>query len=721
MSRYFTNFAGSILIKGTRAGDPQKLQKHFPEFLWLLRDVELDMVDNEDGETELTPTEYVTKCVFQRGKSAPDNSSNDIGSQILKMFPNFTCLKISCPQHEAEELLDYDDESSDFNKDIQLAIDHIKEQVKVKRGFEGHGTVDGPSLAILAEQFVDALNTPGRFPDLERGWNAVVEQHLITTVEHCVAEYSKELRSKIHGKLPIEEERLMNIHEIVLESKLECLQNKIQALIPGQRAVDTKQYRTHASKLTTLVVKYDTKSSQAVVGGELYQFVVENEKESRMQCKLLSQELRNTNLALPDLIGLYKRKSVGPAKDEVYQQDISVIPGKPERLLMKENSHNMIEISWRKPTVHRDCEKEYHGERCLDIPNDKWSQTQTTQILSMRFNHLKPVTDYRFRVCAINNTNKSEYSIIDVSTTAGPPNTPEKPKLEVVGCYSGTLTCRAPKEDDGNGSPINKMIVEMYINGVKVLQQGFELCLNNAEYITQKVPLPSAKDDETVHIRLRWENMVGVSSDSDPFLLPMVDMIPGPPTNFRTVGRTHKIIKVRYDPPEINPNAVATYVIKIQKKTDGFELLKQTTKCSAVAKKLKPDTPYIFHVGALNRNQQFCEYVLTLSCETKLSVLGSGLAKAGGATVGAVASPITGAAIVPAASVVSLQDGIKDKSAGKIIGGTIGLLSTPITAPLGFLAGLIASPIGAAGGGLAVHLLYKDSDDDLEDSDDDHD
>ena len=707
--RYFTNFAGSLLIKGKLAGNPRRLQKNFPEFLWLLRDVDLDMVD-EDGETELSPTEYVTKYVLQR------DNSDDTGGKILDMFPNFTCLKITRPLHSAKELHEYDDEASEFNKDVQYAIDHIKAQVKAKKGFEGYGTVDGPSLAILAKQFVDVLNTPGSFPDIERGWNAVVEQQLNVTVDGCVEEYSKELSSKTRGKFPFEEDRLMKIHDNVLSSKLECLQNKARSLIRCQNILDT-----NASKLTERIVKYDTKSTQVVVGGELFQFVVENHRQSLTKCKSLSQELRNANLTLPQLIESYKRQAIGPAKDDVYQQDISVIPGKPEELLVQQKSHNMVNITWRQPTVHRGCEKKYRAEMCLDIQNDKWGQTETThcQRLSVRFNQLKPFTNYRFRVCAINGNIKSEYSIIDLSTAAGPPNRPDTPNLEVTGLTRGILTCTAPKKGDGNGSPINKMIVKLYIEGDKVLQSVFKLSIVNAECIRQEVQLPTVENDETVYIRVLWENKVGISTESDPVLLPVADMIPGPPLNLRTVGRTNRKIKIRYDPPEINAGAVHTYVIKLQKKTDGFQLLTRTEKCSALAKKLKSNTKYTFKVEALNKNSQFCNDPVALSCETKLHPVSSGFAQAGGASVGAVASPITGAVLVPAVSALALKDGISEKSAGKIIGGTIGLLSTPITAPLGFLGGLLASPLGAAGVGMAAHEVLKDSDDDLEDSDDD--
>ena len=306
------------------------------------------------------------------------------------------------------------------------------------------------------------------------------------------------------------------------------------------------------------------------------------------------------------------------------------------------------------------------------------------------------------------------------SILAGPPNRPDKPELRVTGCDCGILTCNAPKKGDENGSPINKMIVKMYIKGDEVLQSVFELSIVNTKPIEQDVPLPIVENDETVYINVLWQNKVGISTESNPVLLPVADMIPGPPLNLRTVGRTNRKIKIRYDPPEINAGAVHTYVIKLQKKTDGFQLLTRTEKCSALAKELKSDTKYTFMVRALNKNSQYCDDVaVDLSCETKLHPVSSGFAKAGGASVGAVASPITGTVLVPAVSAIALKDGISEKSVGKIIGGTIGLLSTPITAPFGFSDGLLASPIGAAGGGIAAHVLVKDSDDDLEDSDDD--
>ena len=84
-----------------------------------------------------------------------------------------------------------------------------------------------------------------------------------------------------------------------------------------------------------------------------------------------------------------------------------------------------------------------------------------------------------------------------------------------------------------------------------------------------------------------------------------------------------------------------------------------------------------------------------------------------------IATPLAGAAIVPVVSVLSLQDGFKEKNKKLIVGGAIGLISAPVTVPVGFIGGLLASPFTAAVEGVSAHDDSRSYVGDLEDSDDD--
>ena len=76
--------------------------------------------------------------------------------------------------------------------------------------------------------------------------------------------------------------------------------------------------------------------------------------------------------------------------------------------------------------------------------------------------------------------------------------------------------------------------------------------------------------------------------------------IPGPPINLRVVGAAKDAIKLRWDPPEINPNAAKKYKVQIRMPEREWEEIGTTEEQWYIVRKLKSNTDYELRVASWN-------------------------------------------------------------------------------------------------------------------------
>ena len=91
-------------------------------------------------------------------------------------------------------------------------------------------------------------------------------------------------------------------------------------------------------------------------------------------------------------------------------------------------------------------------------------------------------------------------------------------------------------------------------------------------------------------------------------------MIPGSPQDVRVVGTGSDRIKLSWEPPEINPQAVEVYVVWKRAKGGTWEEVKRTKKTKALIVGLKSHTDYEFRV--LATNSLMMSLATSESCDT---------------------------------------------------------------------------------------------------------
>lgn len=145
--RTFTGMANSIVVhQGNKENN--EYWKTFPPFLWLIRDMLLEM-PTEDGK-KLSPTEFLNQEVLCNEKSKETGSTEAVVRKALyNFFPKFECRTLPPPSSSTEVMANvstsHDKLAPLFNEGVDELIVFLKTSVKPKKVFTEDGSAcDGP-------------------------------------------------------------------------------------------------------------------------------------------------------------------------------------------------------------------------------------------------------------------------------------------------------------------------------------------------------------------------------------------------------------------------------------------------------------------------------------------------------------------------------------------------------------------------------------------------
>lgn len=144
------------------------LGQEFPEFLWVLRDVSLQMVD-------ASPDAYLERALEEPVDKKKQKSN--IRKVLRTVFPRRHCRALVRPCVKEQDLQDMDSLPLEMLRgEFQTQLGELRtfllKQASGKRVFGKELT--GGMLGQLAQSYVDAMNT-GKMPVLEDSWTMVVK------------------------------------------------------------------------------------------------------------------------------------------------------------------------------------------------------------------------------------------------------------------------------------------------------------------------------------------------------------------------------------------------------------------------------------------------------------------------------------------------------------------------------------------------------------------
>ena len=173
-------------------------------------------------------------------------------------------------------------------------------------------------------------------------------------------------------------------------------------------------------------------------------------------------------------------------------------------------------------------------------------------------------------------------------------------------------------------------------------------------------------------------------------------LVPGPPQNLEAVGRGSNCIKIRWEPPTLQPFLTQHYSVEMRKtKTSGsmWSEVKKTKRMSALVTKLNSDTKYSFRVHGVTTVMLVGNPSEELHTETKFSAA----ARTATTVAAGVGAGVAAPALVLCAGIQSLYDGIQSKDKKEAGRGVIRMaVSTPVSAVLyPLVAPVFAVSLGA--------------------------
>ena len=363
----FTVLSQSISIRaGEENEDMTDFRAHFPDFLWLLRDVTLEPTDKKSGKP-ITPAEFLMTQVLVCGKTIRPTLADEVVMCIQNYFPTIDCKTLPIPSADKavmQNITEQEDElSPDFVKCMQEVVKSVTLAAKVKKGFNGITKVSGSTLVELINQYLEAVNTPNAVPTLDTSWQKVLDVRMTDLCKRLLLEYTCDMQKKLKGKYPVEEGKkgdgclnentLMGIHERIMEAKLAQLESELQPLVPVNMN-EKFSVREFSSRNAEMIERFKIQVQtyeeveiggvkvERVADGLLFKFIQKNYDESFMFCSKLFQELlepidekikealaagKQATYTYPQLqddaaemYKTYQEIAIGPAKDLVFKE-----------------------------------------------------------------------------------------------------------------------------------------------------------------------------------------------------------------------------------------------------------------------------------------------------------------------------------------------------------------------------------------------------------------
>ena len=423
--RSFTNLSSYI-----SQDDDDNCRQHFPNLLWLLRDVTKKFTDKAGNPT--SPTEFLKTRILVHSNQPEPTLSDCVVHTLTTHFPSIECRALPPgPRGKVKP-------SPTFNSECQQVFDYLLQSIQPKQGFTPGSKIDGCTLASLMEKYVGALNSShGVGICLESNWVDAAMGSLNSLAQKLGDQYEKEMKAALKGELPLEEgdldeaaamshdvdqqdqndtesgdtTTLVAIHIRVMRSKIRELQKMVDNRLPGNTAAAAKNI---IEKLTTDIVEYDKSEGKVkrVRGGQLQRFTNKNYAESKMYCETRFNEVceplfMNFDRPVESKRNEYFQRAIGPAKEDVWktmsQAFDGVAPGPPQHLKVVGTGRNRIKLRWEAP------EHDLQGALYYEIavqksydPECKWTPTKETKHLSALVTGLESGTSYMLRVRGIN-------------------------------------------------------------------------------------------------------------------------------------------------------------------------------------------------------------------------------------------------------------------------------------------------------------------------------
>lgn len=334
------------LVKGLRVNQEGKEDYNnfpaiFPDFLWLLRDVNL--IPTDERGNEIDAKTFLMERVLKSSSGGFEEKTSDKVARAIKMFfPSIDCVTLPVPSDDPAIMRHVESSekklSPKFNEGVKAVVAHILERVRPKAGYKTDTHVTGSQLACMLGTYVEAVNTPGAIPVVETSWESSLRILAERFHQEAVEIYRRGMTAGLdaRGEEPMEADgdngdTLLDLHRKCygvakenVRKGLGPLCNEVQQaefVSRLQEAVfGSKGRRPNTEQVSGLYHDYWRANYEKSLAycqrlrEALYEPIAKNVsgKDKGYTFKKLTEDLEEFEVN-------YRAKSKGPAKEKVYE------------------------------------------------------------------------------------------------------------------------------------------------------------------------------------------------------------------------------------------------------------------------------------------------------------------------------------------------------------------------------------------------------------------
>ncbi|XP_028416343.1 guanylate-binding protein 3-like [Dendronephthya gigantea] len=335
---YVSKLSYSIRVRSdaeNTSEDVAKFKEYSPEFFWLIRDVTLDITNENKKQVDIKT--YLEQKILknENGISQAANQRNEIRRSIKSFFRSINAFTLPVPSHERDVLknMGKPKNNKNINGEFLVKLDILKtiisEKYHSKKGIN-NSLLTGTQLADMLESYVHALNTKGYIPDWQSAWELTVKMAYKRAGEKAIMAYEKIL-SPLSRTFPCDENAVMKKHEIGIEEAIQVFRK--ETLMD----TDVEHIEANLKEFTKKCVSYD--GDGRCVGGLLFQYLTENREKSETLCEEVIKKLTKENLepalennhqpsceeiitVIKTIEDKYWSSAIGPAAEYVFKKSL---------------------------------------------------------------------------------------------------------------------------------------------------------------------------------------------------------------------------------------------------------------------------------------------------------------------------------------------------------------------------------------------------------------
>lgn len=183
------NLSKHVCIQSQGSESPEQLGEYFPEFLWLVRDFTLQLVDPLGKP--ISSQQYLEAALADQ----EDPEKNRVRALLRSYFPRRSCETLVRPCLEESQLQRLDQLSDrdlrpEFLRQSKQLRRKILERAAPKRALGK--PLDGPLLAELCRSFVGAINS-GAAPAIRDSWTMLAELQSVKAIQEALGFFKDSL------------------------------------------------------------------------------------------------------------------------------------------------------------------------------------------------------------------------------------------------------------------------------------------------------------------------------------------------------------------------------------------------------------------------------------------------------------------------------------------------------------------------------------------------